>query len=550
MTLAASSTRETFSMEKHLKCSICLDIFNDPVTTHCGHSFCKKCLTFSFTHTDMVCPLCKELQRKPPAVNIVLREIVEQEKLKNKEEENEDAYTGKDGEVACDVCTQQKLKAKKSCLVCLASYCSAHLENHSSTERLKGHKLVEPVKNLDDRACLKHGRPLELYSRKQQRCICVRCMDDSPEEVVSTEDEWEKKKVKLENAKTELEEKIKKRETQLAEVRKSLQDCKDQLDNEWWDIDAVFEAIIAIVEQARAKVHQPLIDRRQVLEKEAENLMKDLETEIRRFKTTISELEGISALEDHIQFLQSYPPLQDLEDIKDWAEIELDTSVSFGTMRKSTAIMTERIQQELEKLTSTELKRVPKFAVDIKLDPNTAHQRLNLSLDGKEVKDGEKQQEVDEAPERFDMFGSVLGLNNLNSGKSYWEVEVSNKTGWDLGVARGDANRKGKLSLSPDDGYWVTVHYEDDKYAALVAPPLRLSLKDKPQKVGLFVDYDEGLVSFYNVTDESHIYTFTGCSFGDELFPYFSPHVHQEGKNADPLVISAVKQSEQNMDES
>ncbi|XP_056224810.1 E3 ubiquitin-protein ligase TRIM11-like [Seriola aureovittata] len=550
MASAAASPSQTCPMEKHLTCSICMDTFQDPVTTDCGHSFCKKCLSLNFNYTDRVCPLCKKPQNRLPDVNIVLRDIVHQENLKKTEEENDDIYTGKDGEVACDICTEQKLKAVKSCLVCLASYCSTHLENHSSTERLKGHKLVAPVKNLDDRACLKHGRPLELYSRTQHRCICVRCMEEGPEEVVSTEDEWEKKKVQLDNSKTELEAKIEKREKQLGEIIESLKKCKDQLDGEWWNIDVVFTAVLAIVEEAQARVLQPLKDRRQVLEKEADDLKKELETEITRFKATISELDEISSLEDHIHFLQSYPSLQDLDDIKDWAEVELDTSLSFGTMRKTTAIMMEQIQQELEKLTSIELKRVPKFTVDVKLDPTTAHPRLVLSHDGKEVKDGGENHEVDDTPERFDKFGSVLGINSMTTGKSYWEVEVSNKAGWDLGVARGDANRKGKLSVDPDNGYWVTVHYEDTKYAAMTAPPVRLTQEEKPEKLGVFLDYEEGLVSFYNLTAQSHIYSFTECPFRDELFPYFSPHVKQDDKNGDPLIISAVKQCEQVMDES
>ncbi|XP_069375366.1 uncharacterized protein [Paralichthys olivaceus] len=550
MAAVAALPKETCSLEKQLTCSICLDLFEDPVTTACGHSFCKNCLNINCKFNDTVCPLCKNPLSNTAAVNIVLRDIAEQRKLEKSEKKNKSIFTGEDGEVACDICTERKLPAEKSCLVCLASYCPTHLENHYSTERLKGHKLVAPVKNLDDRACLKHGRPLELYSKKQQRCICVRCLEESPEEVVSNEDEWGKKKVELENARTELEAKIKRRETQLDELNKSVRSCKDLLENEWWDIEAVFNAVLAIVEDAQARALQPLKDRRQVLEKEAENLKKDLEAEISRFKTTISELDDISTHEDHIHFLQNYPSLQDLEDIKDWAEVQLDTSLCFGTMRKTTTRMMEKVQQELEKLTSTELKRIPKFTVDVKLDPTTAHQRLVLSDDGKEVKDGEEDREVDESPERFDVFGSVLGLNSFTSGKSYWEVEVGDKAGWDLGVARSDADRKGKLSLKPDDGYWVTVHYENDKYAALTAPPLSLSLQDKPEKVGVFVDYEEGLVSFYNVGAQSHVYSFTGCSFGGELLPYFSPHRKQDGENGDPLIISAVKQCEQIMDES
>ncbi|KAK2899976.1 hypothetical protein Q8A73_013105 [Channa argus] len=487
MASAATLPGET-SLEKHLKCTICMDTFENPVTTVCGHSFCQKCLDTTFEYNDRACPLCKKHLSRAPEVNIVLRDIVQE-------------------------------------------------------QRLKGHRLVAPVKDLDERACLNHGRPLELYSRTQQRSVCVCCLEDGIEEVVSVEVEWEQKKVEVENTKRMLQDKINRRDTQVDEINTSLKNCKEELDNEWWDINAVFEAVSNTVEEAQARALQPLNDRRKVVEEEAANINNDLKAEIKRLEETVSELEKLLLYEDPIHFFQDFPSLQNLEDSRNWDDIQLDTSLSFGTIRKTTAIMMEQIQQELEKLTSTELKRVPKFTVNVKLDPTTAHQRLVISDDGKEVKDGGEDKEVDDSPERFDLFGSIVGLNRLTSGKSYWEVDVSNKSGWDLGVAKGDANRKGKLLLTPDNGYWVTVHYEDDKYAALTAPPVRLSLKEKPEKVGVFVDYEEGIVSFYNVMAQSHIYSFTECSFDDELFPYFSPHVKQAEKNADPLIISAVKQA-------
>lgn len=176
--------------------------------------------------------------------------------------------------------------------------------------------------------------------------------------------------------------------------------------------------------------------------------------------------------------------------------------------------------------------------VDVKLDPLTAHACLVISPDGKTVRDGGENQNVPNTPERFDMFSSILGLNVLTSGKAYWEVEVGNKTGWDLGVARRSANRKGKLWLAPQEGFWAIVHYQG-KYAALTGPATCLPLTVKPQKVGVFVDYEEGLVSFYSVTAQSHIYSFTKCSFEDEILPYFNPHLENQGENSGPLIISA-----------
>lgn len=169
--------------------------------------------------------------------------------------------------------------------------------------------------------------------------------------------------------------------------------------------------------------------------------------------------------------------------------------------------------------------------VDVKLDPTTAHRCL-VSADGKKVSNGGANQE---APGRF---GSVLGLNGLTSGRSYWEVVVSNSTGWELGVARGDANRRAKLQLSRESGYWFTITYENREYTALSDSPVHLSLKDRPQKVGVFVDYEEGCVYFYDVEAQSDIYSFTECSFTGEIYPYFS--LQREGDDEHALIISPV----------
>ncbi|XP_054914570.1 uncharacterized protein LOC129378287 [Poeciliopsis prolifica] len=531
---AVSVPNSDATLEKNLTCSICMDIFTDPVTTSCGHSFCKKCLERSISpyQVNDICPLCKTKLNTPLDVNIVLRDIATQMKntISNRS-------SGAPGEVPCDVCKEPKQKATKSCLVCLASYCPDHLENHSNP-RLKGHKLVEPVENLDERACLVHGRPLELYSRNQQRSICVLCMEGGQDDVVSTEEEWLKKKTELENTKKDLEDRIEIRKMKMDEIKKALEKCKDLIENEWWDIEAVFTALINIVEAAQKEALRSLKNRREAMEKEAKNLNDEMENEINKIEKTITELDDISSLEDHILFLERYPCLSYQDDMTDWTDVELDTTLSFGSMRKTTTRMVKEIQQELEKLDTTEIKRLQKFSVDIKLDPETAHQRLILSPDGKKVQDGGENQEVADSPERFDEFGSVLGLNSLTTGKAYWEVDVNNKSGWDLGVARGSADRKGKLTLSPEKGYWVLVHYEAENYAAMTEPPTRVSLDRKPNKVGVFVDYEEGLLSFYDVTTKSHIYSFTECSFKDELHPYFSPHMKQEKTNSEAMIIS------------
>lgn len=77
-----------------------------------------------------------------------------------------------------------------------------------------------------------------------------------------------------------------------------------QIEKEWWDINSLFTAVLAVVEAAKAKALSPLEDKLQLLKKESNDMKYDLEDEIKRLETTILKLEEISALEDHILFLQ------------------------------------------------------------------------------------------------------------------------------------------------------------------------------------------------------------------------------------------------------
>lgn len=183
------------SIMQYLKCSICIDVLKEPVTTTCGHTFCKSCLDRHITCSDQQCPLCKS-QLSEIKVNIVLKEILKE--LQKPLMRSPDEFTGKQGEIPCDVCNEgPKYKAAKSCLICLLSFCKRHLNGHHKV-RFKGHKLVAPVNNLDQWACLAHGRPLELYSGSERKLICSLCVQEGTN-MVSAEDEKDRKQVKKKN---------------------------------------------------------------------------------------------------------------------------------------------------------------------------------------------------------------------------------------------------------------------------------------------------------------------------------------------------------------
>ena len=158
------------------------------------------------------------------------------------------------------------------------------------------------------------------------------------------------------------------------------------------------------------------------------------------------------------------------------------------------------------------------LAVDVTLDPDTAHTYLILSADGKQVRHVDSPQNLPDNPKRFDPIICVLGMQGFTSGRFYYEVEVSGKTAWTLGVARESINRKGSVSLGPSNGYWTIWLRNGDEYMALADPPVVLSLKEKPERVGVFVDYEAGLVSFYDADRWNLIYSFRVVSFKEKIY--------------------------------
>uniref|UniRef100_A0A4X2LKH5 Erythroblast membrane associated protein (Scianna blood group) n=1 Tax=Vombatus ursinus TaxID=29139 RepID=A0A4X2LKH5_VOMUR len=181
-------------------------------------------------------------------------------------------------------------------------------------------------------------------------------------------------------------------------------------------------------------------------------------------------------------------------------------------------------------------------AVEVTLDPDTAHPKLLLSENLRSVRLGDKRQDVPDSPKRFDFVVSVLGSPSFTSGCHYWEVCVGDKTKWILGVCSESVNRKGKITASPSNGHWLLRQSRMNEYEALTSPQTFFRLKERPRSVGIFLDYEAGFVSFYDATNKSHIYTFIH-TFSGPLRPFFEPCLHDEGKNVAPLIICSGSQS-------
>ncbi|XP_031596506.1 zinc finger protein RFP-like [Oreochromis aureus] len=535
-------------------CSICWDVFTDPVSTPCGHNFCKNCISQHWDISERFeCPMCKKVFETRPElhINSFISDMVSQfrrEAQQKVSNSNSEQQAAKPGEVPCDICTGIKLKALKSCLVCLASYCHTHLQPHLTMKGLKRHQLIDPEENLEGRICIKHDNPLELYCKTDQTCVCMVCcvFDHKTHEFVPLREEYEGKKAELVKTEAEIQQMIIKRLLKIRKIKKSVKMSKDAADRKKAEGVQVFTALKESVDRRLNEFIKDIEDKQESTEKQAEGFIKDLEQEISELMKRSSEVEQLSRSKDHLHLLQRFSSLKADPATKDWTEVRFHPPSYEGTVVRAgvraVSQLKETLNKEMKKLFEAELKRVQQYAVDVTLDPNTAHPKLILSDDGKQVHCGEEEKDLSDNPERFSEFPIVLGKQSFSSGRFYFEVQVKDKTKLMLGVVTETVNRKEKFTveLNRTKGYWIVGVYEN-KYIALEDLPVCLSLQSDPEKVGVFVDYEEGLVSFHDVDDAALIYSFTGCSFTEKLYPFFCLwNVDDDGKNSTPLIICPV----------
>ncbi|XP_029902313.1 nuclear factor 7, brain-like [Myripristis murdjan] len=425
------SAASSLLSEEQFLCSICLHVFTDPVSTPCGHNFCKTCITQHWdVNTPCQCPVCKEVFKQRPElrVNTLVSEM------------------------------------------------------------------AAPFRKLPD----------------------------------------------LRKTRAEIKQMIEKRQVKIQEIKRSVELSRKDAEREIADGVRVFTSLMQSVERGQAELIDMIEEKQKTTEKQAEGFIKELQQEISELMRRSSEVEQLSHTEDHLHLLQSFPSLSAPLHTKNWTEVRVHCSSHEGSVRKAVAQLEETLSKEMKKLLQAELKRVQHFEVDVTLDPDTAHPKLILSDDGKQVKHGDVKNYLPKNPERFSTCVSVLGKQSFSSGRFYFEVQVKGKTKWTLGVARASINRKRQITLNPQNGYWTVLFRNENEYTASVDPPVHLPLKSQPQKVGVFVDYEEGLVSFYDVDAAALIYSYPRCRFTEKLYPYLSPCVYDRGKNSAPLIITRV----------
>ncbi|XP_071463190.1 butyrophilin subfamily 1 member A1-like isoform X1 [Marmota flaviventris] len=185
----------------------------------------------------------------------------------------------------------------------------------------------------------------------------------------------------------------------------------------------------------------------------------------------------------------------------------------------------EKIIEELEQRTSLsikDLKEARSFAENLILDERTAHPSLYVTQDGQHVYSLSVNQNVPDSPERFTLMPFVLGRNSFSSGSHYWEVQVAGKSRWAIGLCLDSVDRGRAYEEScPEAGFW-TLSLKDGQYKVLSMHSYNINVPLAPEVVGIFLQYEEGLISFYNVIELTILFTLKS-KFTQPLRPYFYP---------------------------
>ncbi|XP_030015281.1 tripartite motif-containing protein 16-like [Sphaeramia orbicularis] len=441
--------QETFS------CSICLNLLKDQMTISCGHNYCMNCIKNHWDGEDMKnihsCPQCGQTFTPRPVLekNTMLEDLVEQLKKTGLEPAAADhCYAGAE-DVVCDVCTGRKLKAVKSCLVCLVSYCHKHLQPHHNVPQLKKHKLVDPSEKLQENVCSHHDEVMKMFCRTDHQCICYLCSVDEHKghDTVSAAAERTERQTELEVSRQKIQQRIKDKQKDVKVPQQEVEAISRSADEAVKKTHKILTELIQPLVERRRDVKKQIRSKEETEVSQVKELKSKLEQEITELRRKNNEMGKLFHTDDHSQFLLQYPSVSKLSEGPDSFSIGIHPRSYFEDVTTAVSELRDELQHSLTeewtnislRITETQIslfKPEPQtragflqYSCGITLDPNTVDEYLSLSEENKRVTCMSQKQDYPHHPDRFLLCFQVLNRESL-TGRCYWEVEWSGEGVW------------------------------------------------------------------------------------------------------------------------
>ncbi|XP_040028018.2 tripartite motif-containing protein 16-like [Gasterosteus aculeatus] len=539
---------ETFS------CSVCLDLLKDPVTIPCGHSYCMSCINTHWDKEDEKnlhsCPQCRRTFIPRPVLvkNTMLADLVEQLKKSGHQAapDPDHCYAGPE-DVACDFCTGRKLKAVKSCLVCLISYCEKHLQPHYEFPAFEKHKLVDPSKKLQENICSRHNEMMKIFCRTDQQSICYLCFMDEHKDhdTVSAAAERTERQRELEVSRLNIQQRIQDREKGVKLLQQEEEKINLSADKAVEDNEKIFSQLIRLIEERSSGVKQQVRSQQRAEVSQVKDLQEKLQQEISELKRSDAELQELSHTEDLNQFLQRHSSLSKPRESTQLPSVKIRPPSYFEDVTVSVSQVRDKLQEllkdkwpevlrtvtEVDGLLPQQLRTREEFlqyAYQMTLDPNTSNSGMVLSEKRRKVTARLPSLQVDKSPGRFTSY-QILSRESM-TGRCYWEVQ------WDarvtIAVAYQDMRRSGmkkECTFGHNDKSWALYCLPDCEFRH---NDTRTPIEGKSShKVGVFLDHTAGVLCFYSVGETVTLLHRVQTTFTQPLHAGIALHYYR-GDNA------------------
>ncbi|XP_075061632.1 E3 ubiquitin-protein ligase TRIM39-like [Mixophyes fleayi] len=500
-------------LRQELDCSICLNIYTDPVTLRCGHNFCWVCIDRVLDTQEgsgvYTCPECRaEFQDRPVLEkNRKLCNIAEHVLCIPEEE------TG----IFCTYCVHSPVPALKTCLRCEASVCDIHCKTDNKSAE---HVLIDPTTSMEKSKCSIRDEILKYFCTEDAACICVSCSlagEHRGHLVEMLDEASEKKKEKLRNVLQKLTTKREETEKRVQSLQGRRRANQKKAAGVTETFTALFRDIRRQLEDLEKRVLSEIYRQEKSVSLSVSDLIQQLEIKKDELSRKMRHIEELCNMSDPVTVLQE----PDTGDLCDTEDRERHDDQVHGVGDLDVGLISGKLHTLSDIITGINVCLYVQEATDILLDVNTACNNIHISGDRKTASVSINQKRP-ETPERF-QYNQVISTRRFSSGRHYWEVDVRESGWWRVGMCYPSIDRRGDQSLIGCNNkswglgggwnYQYTVRHD--------SKVIRLPDNIPYDRVRIYLDYEAGQMSFYSLCDPiRHLHTVT-ATFTEPLHAAF-----------------------------